>query len=116
MNKVIMIGNLTKDPTYGETNSGKAFCKFSIAINRFDGKEADFFEVVTWNTQAENCSKYLSKGRKVAVVGSLQNRTYEDTYGNKKYLTEIIASEVEFLSPKQDAETMKPVDDNDLPF
>lgn len=103
MNKVYLIGNLTRDPELSETPSGIAFCKFAIAVNRTftnaDGnRESDFFNITVWRGQAENCGKFLKKGSKVAIVGSLQNRTYEDRDGNKRTITEIVANEVEFLS------------------
>lgn len=104
MNKVILIGNLTKDPEGGETPSGISYSRLSIAVNRpftdeNGERQADFFNVTVWRTQAENCLKYLCKGKKVCVVGRLQNRTYEDRDGNKRMATDIIAEEVEFLSP-----------------
>ncbi|MBR2377717.1 MAG: single-stranded DNA-binding protein [Clostridia bacterium] len=103
MNKVYLIGNLTRDPELSETSTGVAFCRFSIAVNRafagVDGtREADFFNITVWRNQAENCGKYLKKGSKVAIVGSLQNRTYDDKDGNRRTVTDIVASEVEFLS------------------
>ena len=131
MNKVILIGNLTKNPELTETQSGIAVCKFSIAVGRdytnADGeRETDFFNITVWRGRAENCGKYLKKGSKVAVVGSLQNRTYEDKEGIKRTVTDVIANEVEFLTPKQQEEEtvsakrerpeLTPVDDNQLPF
>jgi len=102
MNKVYLIGNLCRDPELTETNGGIAVCRFAIAVNRpysSDGEKlTDFFNITAWRNQATNCSKYLKKGSKVAVVGSLQNRTYEDKEGIKRFVTDIIASEVEFLS------------------
>ena len=105
MNKVILVGNLTRDPELSETPSGVAVCKFSIAVNRphanSDGeRQTDFFNIVVWRGQGENAAKYLKKGSKVGIVGSLQNRSYEDKDGVKRSVTEVIASEVEFLSPK----------------
>lgn len=104
MNKVFLIGNLTRDPELRTTPSGVGVCSFSIAVNRkFQGKtgekKTDYFDIITWRSLAELCGKYLSKGRKVAVVGELQNRSYETKDGTKRYVTEILASEVEFLSP-----------------
>ena len=130
MNKVYLIGNLTRDPELSETSSGISFCRFSIAVNRTfanaDGnREADFFNITVWRTQAENCSKFLKKGSKVAVVGSLQNHSYEDKDGVKRTLTDIVASEIEFLSTGSRLDEGEPVkkgpiteveDDNDLPF
>lgn len=103
MNKCVLIGNLTKDPELKTTPSGVPVCAFSIAVNRphkgADGnREVDFFNIITWRGLAENCAKYLTKGKKAAVTGEIQNRSYEDKDGNKRYVTEIIASDVEFLS------------------
>ena len=90
MNKVIEIGNLTRDPEYSTTPNGTAVCKMSIAVNRnftnANGKrETDYFNVVAWRTLADNCAKYLEKGKKIAVVGSLQTRSYESN-GEKNTL------------------------------
>jgi single-strand DNA-binding protein len=104
MNKCIFIGNLTKDPELSTTTSGISVCKFDIAVQRrFETngeRETDFFKIIAWRGLADNCGKYLSKGKKAAVVGSLQTRTYYDKDGVKHYVTEIVADEVEFLSPK----------------
>ena len=103
MNKIYLIGNLTRDPEVSETSNGTALCRFSIAVNRNytdeDGEKiADYFNITTWRGQAETCGKYLKKGSKVAIIGSLQNRSYEDKEGVKRIVTDIVASEVEFLS------------------
>lgn len=135
MNKVYLIGNLTRDPELAETSSGIKVCRFAIAVNRTystnEGERVtDFFNITVWRNQAENCGRYLKKGSKVAVVGSLQNRTYEDKTGVSRTVTDIVASEVEFLStrnsqdedsprptPKQGGRpALEPVDDDDLPF
>lgn len=115
MNKVYLIGNTTKDAEKNETPSGVAVCKFSIAVNREYKTEsgeriADFFNITTWRKTAEVCGKFLKKGSKVAIIGSLQNRTYEDKEGVKRTVTDIIADEVEFLSSNQAEEkpTEKP--------
>lgn len=104
MNKFILIGNLTRDPESGATASGISFAKLSVAVNRpftdeNGERKTDFFDVTTWRNQAENCAKYLHKGNKVSVTARLQNRTYEDKNGVKHYVNDIIAEEVEFLSP-----------------
>lgn len=106
MNKVILIGNLTKDVDSGTTGSGIAYCKFTVAIarkfkNANGEKETDFFNVVAWRATAELCGQYLHKGSKVGIAGSLQTRTYEQD-SVKKYTTDIIAEEVEFLTPKSE--------------
>ena len=105
MNKVYLIGNLTRDPELAETNSGIKVCRFAIAVNRNyssnDGeRQTDFFNITVWRTQAENCGRYLKKGSKVAIVGSLQNRSYEDKEGIKRNVTDMVANEVEFLSTR----------------
>lgn len=99
MNHIILIGRLTKDPELRFTTTGKAVATFSIAVDRrfSKEKETDFFNIKVWNKIGESCANYLSKGRLVAVQGSLQNRTYETQTGEKKYFTEVVASEVEFL-------------------
>lgn len=127
MNKIILIGNLTKDPEMNETNNGTTYCKFTVATSRRyanqDGKrETDFTNVVVWKNLSELCKEYLSKGRKVAVVGELRTRSYEAEDGSKRYISEVLADEVEFLSPKDKDENPKskpeliPCDDQDLPF
>ena len=102
MNKAILIGNLTRDPEQRMTNGGVAVCTVSIAVqrrfaNQQGERQADFFNIVTWRALAENCGKYLRKGSKVGVSGPIQNRSYEAQDGTKRYVTEIIAEEVEFL-------------------
>ena len=137
MNKVILVGNLTRDPELSETPSGIAVCRFSIAVSRdyanADGtRETDFFNITVWRGRAENCGKYLKKGNKVAVVGSLQNRSYEDKDGIKRNVTDVVANEVEFLTPKsaqgeasddapvssarRERPQLEAIDDNQLPF
>lgn len=129
MNKITIIGNLTRDPEIAETPTGVTVCKFAVAVNRNykdDNGEVvtDFFNVVAWRTLAETCGKYLRKGKKVAIVGTLQNRSYTDRDGIKRYVTEIIAEEAEFLTPKtQDEPKAEPKaklteveDDDGLPF
>lgn len=131
MNKIILIGNLTKNPELKELPSGVYVCNMNIAVSRDFGEDgADYFDIKVFNKQAQNCDKFLSKGRKVAVIGRLQNRSYEDKDGNKRYVTEVIANDVEFLTPKEndvvsasikreDTYTqtrLSEIDDNQLPF
>ena len=100
MNNIILIGRLTKDPELRYTQAGKAVCSFTLAVDRaYSGekKETDFINIVVWNKVGENCAKYLSKGRKTAVQGRLQVRSYEDNNGQRRYVTEVIANSVEFL-------------------
>ena len=106
MNKVILIGNLASDPEMRQTQSGISVCSFRLAVQRrFSNaqgvKEADFFSIVAWRQTAELCSRFLTKGRKCAVVGSLQTRSYDAQDGSKRYITEVVADEVEFLGAPQ---------------
>lgn len=102
MNKVFLIGNVTKDLELMQTTSGKSVCKFNIAVNRnyTQGGErvADYFTIVTWGGQAETCARYLKKGKKIAVLGELQQRSFEGNDGVKRTVIEVQAQEVEFLS------------------
>ena len=129
MNRAILIGRLTKDPDLNTTQNGISVCKFAIAVNRpykndSGNSQADFLNIVVWRALADNCHKYLFKGSQCAVVGSIQTRTYEKD-GEKKYITEIVADNVEFLSPAKSAEKKEdriedleeiPMSDADLPF
>lgn len=107
MNKAILIGNLTRDPEMRTGASGTPVCNFTLAVNRrFTNKqgvrEADFINIVAFKQTAELCARYLSKGRKCGVVGMIQTRSYDAQDGTKRYVTEVIADEVEFLSPAQE--------------
>lgn len=107
MNKVILIGNLTKDPEQSYTPSNICVCRFTVAVNRSyssqnGDKQTDFLPVVCWRNQAENCAKHLKKGSKVGVSGSIQTRTYDDQNGVRRYVTEIVADEVQFLSTRNE--------------
>ena len=141
MNKVILVGNLTKDPELTTTNNGISLCRFTLAVQRRftsgDGeREADFINIVVWRGQADNCYKYLKKGSKAGVVGTLQTRAYDGNDGTRKYATEVVAEEVEFLASKgatnsEETEApagskstgksdvvnkFEPIDDDNLPF
>lgn len=136
MNKVILLGNLTKDPEHDTTPSGAAYCRFTLAVNRRfadanGNRQADFISVIAWRQLADACARYLTKGRKVCVVGQLQSRSYDARDGSKRYVTEVIAEEVEFLSsgaqqpapppeappePAHRQQSFTEVDDDELPF
>lgn len=108
MNKVFQIGNLVRDPEVRTTPGGASVATFRIAVQRkfkdqSGEKVSDFFDIVAWRQLADLCAKYLSKGKKIAVAGELQTRSYEAKDGSKRYITEIIADEIEFLSPRGDA-------------
>ncbi len=139
MNKVFLIGNLTRDPELTETASGVPVCHFAIAVNRNyssqDGeRQTDFFNCTAWRSMAETIARYTKKGKKVAVTGSIQLRNYEDNQGVKRTAVDIIAQDVEFLSPRDNEDSFddepaprantqkrKPTlqamdDDSDIPF
>ena len=138
MNKAIIIGNLTKDPELKTTASGISVCTFRVAVTRpYKRDETDFLSIVTWRGLAENCAKFLAKGRKVGIVGSIQTREYDDNNGQRRYVTEIVADDVEFLTPKGEGGTrpqhvppppddaglfgdepddFEPLDDEQMPF
>ncbi len=143
MNKVFLIGNLTRDPELTETNGGVSVCHFAIAVNRSytsqDGeRQTDFFNVTAWRGLADTIAKYVKKGSKVAVSGSIQIRNYEDNQGQRRTAVDVIAQDVEFLntartsgddfydapapaSERSNAPKRKPAletfdDDGDIPF
>ena len=107
MNKVILMGRLTKDPEMRYTNTNNIpVCSFSLAVDRRfakqeEEKQADFFPIVAWNKNAEFCSKYFTKGKKVVIVGRLQTRTWDDDEGKRHYITEVIAEETYFAESKK---------------
>lgn len=107
MNKIILLGRLTKDPKVDQTPTGKTVATFSIAVDRpFTGKdgqrEADFINIVAWNKTAELCGSNLGKGNRALVEGRLQIRSYDSKDGKKRYVTEVIADRVEFIDRKKD--------------
>ena len=143
MNRIHLIGNLTRDPELSETAAGVAVCKFSIAVGRAYAdqngeKQTDFFNCTAWRQTADAVARYTKKGNKIAVIGSMQSRAYEDRQGVKKTAWEVQISEIEFLSPHEAQEkesepprgntreqaknARKPVlqamdeDDDDIPF
>lgn len=138
VNKVILVGNLGKDPEVRFTNSGSAVARFPIATsevwNDRDGnrqERTEWHNIIVWGKQGEHCGQYLAKGRQVYVEGSIRTRSYDDKSGNKRYVTEIVAQRIQFLgggggtrlAPQADAggvEEMSaaapsPIDD-DVPF
>lgn len=104
VNKVILVGNLGKDPEVRYTPSGQAVAKFSVATtdNWTDQggqrqEKTEWHNVVVWGKQAETCGQYLAKGRQVYLEGSIRSRSYDDRDGNKRYITEVVAQRVQFL-------------------
>ena len=135
MNKLTIIGNLTRDPELRTVGSGISVCDFTVAVNRRrtgEGQqEADFFRVTVWRQLGEICAKYLAKGRKVCVVGPVSVRTYQTQQGETRAQLEVTADDIEFLSPRDQAEEQyqaqerkaiqreaqfTPVSGEDLPF
>ena len=136
MNKVILIGNLANDPEAFTTQSGISRSTFRLAVQRKYAnaqgvREADFLTIVAWRNTADFCNKYLKKGRKIAVEGCIQVRSYEADDGSKRWVTEIIADSVEAVGSKGKGEDLGPeepaprpgdsgqfeeVDDDELPF
>ena len=130
MNRVFLIGNLCADPSANTTNGGKAVSNFRIAVQREfsnaqGNRDADFFTVVAYGKTAEFVNSYLVKGRKVAIEGRVQNRSYDAQDGSKRHVTEIVATNVEALSSRQEAsqtgadataDQFMEVDDPALPF
>lgn len=113
MNKIFLIGNLTADPELRTTPTGVNVCTMNIAVNRrfvsANGERAtDFFRITAWRQLGETCSRFLSKGRKVAVVGELTARTYEAKDGTTRISLEVTADEVEFLSPREQTQGYMP--------
>jgi len=125
MNRIFIIGNLCKDPELRTTPSGVAVCTFTIAVNGRKPEDTQFFRITTWRQTAENCQRFLAKGRKVAVTGAVSLNTYTAKDGTTKASLEVNADEVEFLGGnRSDAddtglkvpEGFTPVDDEILPF
>lgn len=113
MNKVILMGRLTRDPELRYTNNNLAVCSFSLAVDRGyakqgEEKQVDFIPIVTFDKTAEFCSKYFAKGRQVAVVGRMQVRTWDDNEGKKRYTTEVVATETFFADSKRSDTSDKP--------
>jgi len=120
MNKVFLIGRLSRDPELRHTTSGMAVCQINVAISRRAGQgkdpETDFINVVVWDKQAENVAKYLAKGRQVAVEGRIQTRSYDNNEGKKTYVTEVVANNVEFLGSLNDNNKVSSNSQNENPF
>ncbi len=137
INKVVLIGRLTRDPELKFTpGAGTAVTTLTLAVDKYNSKsgqkEADFVPVVVWGKQAESTANYMTKGSQMAISGRIQTRNYEAKDGTKRYVTEVVATEVQFLSKSNDSnggntssspfdngnfdEDINPVDDGDCPF
>lgn len=102
MNKCFIIGNITSDPTTATTQNGKSVCRFTVAVNRRGTDGVDYFNVSAWNGLGDVCKQYLSKGRKVAVVGSISAHAYKRQNGDAVAQLDLMADDVEFLTPKNE--------------
>jgi single-strand DNA-binding protein len=130
LNRIVLIGRLTKDPELRYTPNGKAVAAFTLAVDRLfknqaGEREADFINIVVWGAQAENTAKYLGKGKLAAIDGRLQIRSYDGQDGQRRWVTEVVADTVRFLSPKGNSDnSFNPSDmgqeidfsDDDIPF
>lgn len=128
MNKVFLSGRLTAAPEARTTQGGLSVCSFTLAVDRTfkdaDGnKQTDFIKIIAWRATADLCVKYLTKGSKIIVMGSMQARSYETQDGSKRHVTEVIADVVEFVETKpkgeyrpQEPESQEQFDDDELPF
>lgn len=106
MQKFFLIGNLTREPELTETSSGVSICRFTVAVNRnytgSDGeRKTDFFNCIAWRGLGETVARFARKGNKLAVVGSVEMRTYEDSEGAKRVSVDVVVQDVEFLTPRQ---------------
>lgn len=128
MNQINLIGRLTRDPEHRQTQSNKLVCEFDIAVNRIGQEQTDFITCVVWEKQAENLTKYQSKGSLIAVNGALRVDKYQNQEGENRYKTYVLATNIEYLSSKKeettgsealeekDALKNMPIDESDLPF
>lgn len=121
MNKVILVGRLTKEPELRKTPNNVSVCQFTIAVNRpFQDqngeRQADFISCMAWRTQAENLCKYLNKGALIAVSGNIQTRNYTDQNGATRYVTEVVCENIVFLEAKKDNSNYKDKTKQDDPF
>jgi len=130
LNRVVLIGRLTRDPELRYTPNGVAVASFTLAVNRpwlnqQGERDADFIPIVVWRKQAENCANYINKGSLVAVDGRMQVRTYETKEGQRRWVTEVVADSVRFLERRESSEPAQDLSaagnevefsEEDLPF
>jgi single-strand DNA-binding protein len=129
INRVVLVGRLTKDPDLRFTPNGVAVANFILAVDRFrknaaGEKEADFIPIVVWQKSAEACANYIGKGSLIAVDGRIQVRTYDDKNGERRWITEVVAESVRFLDKRGESKGHDPssigdevpFDKEDMPF
>lgn len=108
INRVVLLGNMTRDPELRRTGSGKAVTNFTLALNRYNNDEADFVDCVCWEKIAENTAQYCSKGSKVAVEGSIQTGSYVDKDGHNRKTVNVLCNRVEFINTNNSSNNLQP--------
>ena len=120
INKVVMVGNMTRDPELRRTANGNPVASFTLALNRIqqssDGQQADYISCVVWGKIAENTAQYCSKGSKVGVVGHLQSRSYDNAQGQRVYVTEVVCEQVDFINTRNNGNNAQPQQVENNPF
>nr|DAS17871.1 MAG TPA: Single strand binding protein [Caudoviricetes sp.] len=120
INKVVMVGNMTRDPELRRTANGNPVASFTLALNRIqqssDGQQADYISCVVWGKIAENTAQYCSKGSKVGVVGHLQSRSYDNAQGQRVYVTEVVCEQVDFINTRNQENNAQPQQVENNPF
>ena len=120
INKVVMVGNMTRDPELRRTANGNPVASFTLALNRIqqssDGQQADYISCVVWGKIAENTAQYCSKGSKVGVVGHLQSRSYDNAQGQRVYVTEVVCEQVDFINTRNQENNAQPQQLENNPF
>lgn len=120
MNKAILIGRLTKNPEIRYTSNNVPCCTFTLAVsrdftNQNGERETDFINIQVWKNQAENCSKYLTKGSLISVIGRIQTHSYDNEKGEKRYVTEVVADNVQFLDTKKNGQATETQSNTQVP-
>lgn len=108
INRVVLLGNMTRDPELRRTGNGKAVTNFTLALNRYNNDEADFVDCVCWERNAENTAQYCSKGSKVAVEGSIQTGSYVDKDGHNRKTVNVLCNRVEFINTNNSSNNLQP--------
>lgn len=108
INRVVLLGNMTRDPELRRTGNGKAVTNFTLALNRYNNDEADFVDCVCWEKIAENTAQYCYKGSKVAVEGSIQTGSYVDKDGHNRKTVNVLCNRVEFINTNNSSNNLQP--------
>lgn len=108
INRVVLLGNMTRDPELRRTGNGKAVTNFTLALNRYNNDEADFVDCVCWEKIAENTAQYCHKGSKVAIEGSIQTGSYVDKDGHNRKTVNVLCNRVEFINTNNSSNNLQP--------